>query len=86
MLQNSAIEADMESIMISSHACSAGYRKNSWEQEYIGRSKGGFTTKVHAMVDALGNHLKFILTPGQRNDITQAEFLIKDFKTYCSDS
>lgn len=26
----------------------------------------------------MGNPLRFILTPGQRNDITQAEFLIKD--------
>jgi transposase len=27
------------------------------------------------LVDALGNPLKFILTPGQRNEITQAEAL-----------
>ncbi|AZL15978.1 IS4/IS5 family transposase [Rickettsiales endosymbiont of Stachyamoeba lipophora] len=30
---------------------------------------------MHALVDALGNPLKFILSPGQRNDITQAENL-----------
>jgi transposase len=29
--------------------------------------------------DALGNALRFILTGGERNDITQAEALIKDF-------
>ncbi len=76
---------DMESVMIDAtivraHACSAGYKKDSQDRECLGRSKGGFTTKIHAIVDALGNPLKFILTPGQRNDITQAEFLIKDFK------
>ena len=76
---------DMESVMIDAtivraHACSAGYKKDSQDQECLGRSKGGFTTKIHAVVDALGNPLKFILTPGQRNDITQAESLIKDFK------
>ena len=36
------------------------------------------TTKIHAVVDALGNPLKFILSPGQVSDITQAEALIAD--------
>jgi transposase len=34
------------------------------------------TTKIHAVVDALGNPLRFILTPGQASDIAQAEGLI----------
>jgi transposase len=34
------------------------------------------TTKIHAVVDALGNPLRFILTPGQASDFTQAEALI----------
>ena len=45
----------------------------------IGRSRGGLTTKIHAVVDALGNPLRFILTPGQASDIGQAEALIADF-------
>ena len=36
------------------------------------------TTKIHAVVDALGNPLRFILSPGQVSDITQAEALIVD--------
>ena len=36
------------------------------------------TTKIHAVVDAVGNPLRFILTPGQVSDITQAEALIAD--------
>lgn len=36
------------------------------------------STKIHAAVDALGNPLRFILTPGQVNDITQAESLIAE--------
>ena len=36
------------------------------------------STKIHAVVDALGNPLRFILTPGQVNDITQAEALIAE--------
>jgi transposase len=44
----------------------------------LGRSKGGFTTKIHAVVDALGNPLKFTITAGQRNDITQANSLLRN--------
>ena len=40
------------------------------------RSRGGFSTKVHITVDGLGNPLRFILTGGQENDITQAEVLL----------
>lgn len=42
----------------------------------LGRSRGGFSTKIHLATDALGNALRFILTGGQRNDITQAELLV----------
>ena len=44
----------------------------------MGRSRGGFSTKVHAIVDALGNPLDFVLTGGQAADITQAEALLPD--------
>jgi hypothetical protein len=36
--------------------------------EALGRSKGGLTAKVHAITDALGNLLDFILTAGQPSD------------------
>lgn len=75
-------DPDMELIMIDStivraHACAAGYGWDSQSKESLGRSKGGFTTKIHTLVDALGLPLRFILTPGQRNDITQAKPLCK---------
>jgi len=76
-------DPDLESCMIDAtivraHACSSGYGKDSAEDQALGRSRGGFTTKIHAMVDALGNALKFTLTSGQRHDITQAEALTED--------
>ena len=46
----------------------------------MGRSRGGFSTKIHAAVDALGNPLRFILTGGQEADVKQAEPLIDGFK------
>jgi transposase len=44
----------------------------------LGRSRGGFSTKIHAKVDGLGNPLRFILTGGERHEITQAEALLGD--------
>lgn len=84
LFEKHKVDPDLEYLMIDSsivraHACAAGYGKNSQEKEALGRSKGGFTTKIHAAVDALGNPLKFSLTAGQRHDITQADFLTKEF-------
>lgn len=39
------------------------------------------TTKVHVAVDALGNPVRFILTPGQASDIKQAPALIEGIET-----
>lgn len=36
---------------------------------------------MHAACDALGNPIRVLLTPGQRNDITQAEALIEGLET-----
>jgi transposase len=47
-------------------------------EQSLGRSRGGFSTKIHLATDALGNALRFILTGGERNDITQAAALVKD--------
>src|ERR1700730_9367483 len=44
----------------------------------IGRSRGGLTTKIHALVDALGNPVELMLTPGQDHDLTCAEPLIEN--------
>jgi len=64
--------------IIRAHACASGYQKDSQEEQALGRSKGGFTTKIHALVDALGLPIRFILTPGQSSEIKQAPKLIED--------
>ncbi len=46
------------------------------ETEALGRSRGGFTTKLHAAVSGDFLPLRFTLTAGQRHDITQAHALI----------
>jgi transposase len=54
------------------------WRSKKEGAQSLGRSRGGFSTKIHLATDALGNALRFILTGGERNDITQAESLVKD--------
>ncbi len=39
----------------------------------LGRSVGGFSTKIHITVDGLGNPLRFALTARQRHAMTCAE-------------
>ena len=53
-------------------------KKSSAVAEALGRSRGGFSTKIHAVTDALGNPLDFVLTGGQAADITQAETLLPE--------
>jgi transposase len=72
---------DMENIMIDStivraHACAAGL--GDQKMQGLGRTAGGFTTRIHAAVDGLGNLLKFIVTSGQIHDLTQAPLLLGD--------
>ena len=72
---------DLQEILIDStiaraHACAAGAAGSDAETEALGRSKGGFTTKIHAITDGLGNPLDFILTAGQASDIGQAESML----------
>ena len=52
--------------------------KKSGEQA-LGRSRGGFSCKIHITVDGLGNPLRLCLTAGQRHDSTQAKALLDGF-------
>ena len=38
------------------------------------------STKLHVLLDALGNPLRFLLSPGQAADITSAPSLIKGYR------
>ncbi|MEK6477100.1 IS5 family transposase [Catalinimonas sp. 4WD22] len=65
----------LDSTIVRAHQHAAGQKSNS-EQECLGRSRGGFSTKIHTCCDALGNPRRFILTPGQCSDHRQAETLL----------
>lgn len=44
----------------------------------IGRSRGGPSTKIHAVVDALGNPVRLALSPGQTHEMKLAYQLLGD--------
>ena len=76
-------KADLENVCIDStvvraHACAAGAAASNAAAEALGRSRGGFSCKIHALTDALGLPVRFILTGGQAADITQAIPLMQD--------
>ena len=45
----------------------------------MGKSRGGLSTKIHAAVDALGNPIRLLLTPGQASEYGQAQALLDGF-------
>jgi transposase len=70
----------LATVMLDSTACKAqrlagGARGGA--EEALGRSRGGLSTKIHALVDAPGRPLCFLLTPGQAADCRQAQALLE---------
>ena len=58
--------------------CGRGGKKNGGaEAQGLGRSRGGFSSKVHVTVDSLGHPLRLRLTGGQRHDMKEAAALIE---------
>ena len=55
-----------------------GRQQSGGGDEAIGRSRGGLSTKTHAVVDALGNSTGFALSPGQAHDLDGADALLPD--------
>jgi transposase len=53
-----------------------GRSKGGQASQRLGRSRGGFSTKIHVAVDGLGNPVRFALSPGQAADVAHASPLI----------
>nr|WP_312861712.1 IS5 family transposase [Segnochrobactrum spirostomi] len=51
-------------------------RKRGTHRRALGRSRGGFTSKLHCLADALGRPLAFLLTVGEAADCKAYEALI----------
>ena len=73
----------IDTTIIRAHPCAVGALKTSGGQDCqaLGRSRGGFSTKIHVAVDGLGNPLRFRLSAGQQHDMTCAEALIDGYSS-----
>ncbi len=47
------------------------------ENKTVGRTRGGLNTKLHAIVDGLGNPVEFLLSAGNDHDSTHAIELLE---------
>ena len=56
-------------------------KKNKQADEALGRSRGGYSSKVHVTVDALGNPRRVRLSAGQVHDLQMAVGLIENEPT-----
>jgi len=56
-----------------SRPCLGGGCKRGQQNQALGRSRGGFSTKIHLKTDLDGHPLDFHLTPGEASDSTQFE-------------
>lgn len=78
MLKSRDIDAEwqaMDATIVRAHQHATGARGD--DDKMIGRSKGGPTTKIHALCDAHGNPTKIVLSKGQAADVTFAPVLLK---------
>lgn len=67
----------IDSTIIKAHPHAAGAsKKGETGEEALGRSRGGFSTKLHALVTEHGRLVRYLLTGGEVNDITQAKQLV----------
>ena len=63
--------------MIRAHQHAAGAVGSKGEQEALGYSKGGFSTKIHLRCDGNGKPVTFLITVGERNESVMLEQLME---------
>ena len=71
-----------DSTVVRAPACAAGAPAPGQAlppHQALGRSRGGFSTKIHFLVDGLGKPLRALLTPGQAADSPQVPLLFDQF-------
>jgi len=57
--------AMIDSTIVRAHQHQCRRQKKAGVDQAIGRSRGGLSTKIHTLVDALGNPVRFHLTGGE---------------------
>jgi transposase len=57
----------VDGTVVRAHQCVAGARGGQ-EDEALGRSRGGFTTKIHLRAEGHGKPMAFVLSAGERHE------------------
>ncbi|MDY5971518.1 MAG: IS5 family transposase, partial [Butyricicoccus sp.] len=76
-------DADMENLSMDStcikvhESCNGGEKTTN---KTVGRTRGGLNTKLHAVVDSLGNPVEFLLSAGNDRDSVHAIELLEKVK------
>lgn len=70
----------LDSTVVRAHQHAAGVRGGQACQA-LGRSRGGFSTKIHAAVSAEGHLMAMQLTGGQVSDYSEAENIMSQIRT-----
>lgn len=79
IFQALSMDANFENISIDSTSCKVHQSTNSEEKsemKAVVMSRGGKNTKIHALVDGLGNPLAFMFSPGNVHDSVHAVSLL----------
>ena len=66
----------VDGTIVRAHQHAAGAHSGSAEAEALGRSQGGFSTKVHIRAEGGGKLMTLVLTPGQRHETVAFEALM----------
>lgn len=67
----------LDSTVVRAHQHAAGAKLSTPVEEALGRSQGGFSTKVHRRAEGHGRPMALVLTPGQRHETTAFEALMQ---------
>ena len=68
----------LDSTIVRAHVSAAGAPQKKEADPALGRSRGGFGTKIHSLADRQGRPLPLRVTGGPRHDSTQARALGED--------
>ena len=80
-----SVDADMENLSMDStcvkvHEGANGGGKTT--DKAVGRTRDGLNTKIHAVVDGMGNPVVFLLSAGNDHDSVRAIELLKKVQIY----
>ena len=66
----------IDSTIVRAHRCAAGERTEEQNQA-LGRSRGGFSTKIHVRCNAAGLPIGVVLSEGEAHDVTAYDGLMQ---------